>query len=349
MSNFDEGMVIRQLADFIHSMDIKPKHTLHIVADGQLHRFATDEDKGRECSGAYCLHMAGRIPAGYVQDWRKGIKETWTYSPTAEERREYGRAMHDPASRAEYEAEHRKAERQKAEAEIHQKENEARARAMAIREWTLGAVKPNDYGINEGYLFSSFGASTGIYIPDKGQFNRVYSRRYCITPIDEGLCQFGELLIPFVDPVTGSFKTLQRISMKPDSQGKYHKQFYKGIPYSGFAHAIIPENEDSRAVFLVEGYRTGLAVFVSVRGLFTVYVAGSCTTLLPVAEKLRVRYPERKIILVADNDASGAGENAAKKCKEAGVIDGYRMPEIVGHDWFDRLRAKTREQLKGAI
>lgn len=46
-----------------------------IVGDGQLHRFKIDG----KLNGAYVLHMDSR-PAGYFQDFKQGIKQTWKQS-----------------------------------------------------------------------------------------------------------------------------------------------------------------------------------------------------------------------------------------------------------------------------
>jgi putative DNA primase/helicase len=43
-----------------------------IIADGKIHRFKING----KLSGAYVLHLDGR-PAGYFQDFKKGIKQTW--------------------------------------------------------------------------------------------------------------------------------------------------------------------------------------------------------------------------------------------------------------------------------
>ena len=68
-----------------------------------------------------------------------------------------------------------------------------------------------------------------------------------------------------------------------------------------------------------------------------VFSAGSCGNLYSVCRGLRKRYHGKKIILVADNDESGAGLKAAERCKAEGLADGIRMPEITGQDWYDKF------------
>lgn len=49
-----------------------------IIADGKLHRFHIEGHKQSRRNGAYTLHLNGR-PAGYFEDWKTGIKQTWKY------------------------------------------------------------------------------------------------------------------------------------------------------------------------------------------------------------------------------------------------------------------------------
>lgn len=65
-----------QLLAFMHSLDIQPYNEHEIILDGELHRYRTHDDKSGATSGAYCVFPEG-LPAGFVQDWRKGIKENW--------------------------------------------------------------------------------------------------------------------------------------------------------------------------------------------------------------------------------------------------------------------------------
>jgi putative DNA primase/helicase len=59
--------------------------TPDVVADGEVHRFPTNEDKGCERSGWYVFHG----DAGSFGDWRSGIKLNWSVRKrvTREERR----------------------------------------------------------------------------------------------------------------------------------------------------------------------------------------------------------------------------------------------------------------------
>ena len=361
-----EGRVISQFLAFMESVGVRPLHALTIIPDGRLHRFATEADSAskkhsQSQAGSYCLHLDGN-PAGWVKDYRDRTYN-FKYVFDAEERAAYGRQQHNPERRAKSEAERREAARKKEEAKRLQEERRKAAREMALAEWNAGRGNPESYGITSGYLFSRFGASTGIYWPDKGQFSIRYAQyqqegqtyydytqivyfpmQYCTGTIPGGICKKGELLVPYVNILTGEFQTLQRISDKPDAEGQYLKRFYTGLTPKGAAHALIPEqSENVKNMFVVEGIATALAVMADTGGDYPVYSVGSVENLKPVCEGLKTRYPTKKIILVADNDK--AGIEAANACFAAYLVCGIRTPHVQGGDWYDEIISKKGNQV----
>ena len=85
----DETQICEQVLSFMEHLDITPiNHNL--IIDGMLHRFRTQEDRASETSGAYCIYPDG-LPAGFVQDWRKGIKSDWVFdtSTLPDDQREF--------------------------------------------------------------------------------------------------------------------------------------------------------------------------------------------------------------------------------------------------------------------
>ena len=164
--------VISQFTSFIHSTGIKPKYSINIQADGKLHRFAVEGDRGAEVGGAYCLHLDG-CPTGYVQSWRQNIKEHWKYSFTEDERREYRQQQRDDESRAKLERERREHERQKEEKDRHQEENRAKALTMALREYQHSKGFCHETGIfpQHPYFVKKF-MDTELYSP-------IVSLNYC--------------------------------------------------------------------------------------------------------------------------------------------------------------------------
>lgn len=66
------------------------------IPDGQLHRFATPGDKGKETSGWYVLYCDG-VPAGVAGDWRSGTEITWSAKTdlTPQEQQEQDRRIEE--------------------------------------------------------------------------------------------------------------------------------------------------------------------------------------------------------------------------------------------------------------
>lgn len=85
-NQLSQSAVIDQFRSAIQAAGITPPD--EITADGSLYRFSTNGKPGDK-SGAYKLHLDG-VPAGYFEDFRQGIKQTWkantkaTYQPLAE-------------------------------------------------------------------------------------------------------------------------------------------------------------------------------------------------------------------------------------------------------------------------
>ena len=110
--NFNYEDVRQQFLNFLQSLDIQPHDERDIIFDGELHRYRIHDDKQGQKSGAYNIHTDG-WPAGFVQDWRKGIKENWKYdaSGLADEQRTY---FNSEEFKKKCEDEHKKAEQKRA-------------------------------------------------------------------------------------------------------------------------------------------------------------------------------------------------------------------------------------------
>lgn len=70
-----------------------------IIGDGQLHRFASNGERGDD-AGWYVLHANGGIPAGAFGCWRVGIEETWRADVGRELTTEEERAHRERAAAA---------------------------------------------------------------------------------------------------------------------------------------------------------------------------------------------------------------------------------------------------------
>ncbi len=158
-------------------------------------------------------------------------------------------------------------------------------------------------------------------------------------------CREGALLIPLRD-IEGHFKTFQTIA--PDGT----KRYFPGAPVGGGFCAIGADVKDG-PVLLCEGYATG-ATLHELTG-HAVICAMNCHNLVTCAPALRKKYPDRKIIVMADDDAKTEGNpgiEAAKSAVKLGKLDGFLSPPFKtpedGTDWNDfaaRYGAEAAERV----
>ncbi len=350
MSDFDEREIVRQFLATITAGGITPRSSsFEPMLDGRLHRFPLEGDRGSAKSGGYCVYTDKR-PAGWAKDFRQNITVKFRYDLSYEEKKEYAQQQNNPEARVNAEKERRESERRKAEEQRLHEENVRRLQRLAFAEWNYADLNIHKHP----YLKSRF-SDLGIYIPDNGRYGvfrtiyaNDYSRiirfplKYCTATLPGGKCEQGQLLVPMIDVATDSFRTLIRVMAEPTPKGKYMKPYYPVISPTGSAFILAPNPiEEAEKLFVCEGFCTGLAVFVDLRGKFPVLAVGGCNNLLPVCQTLRKRYPKKKIIIIADNDT--AGINAANNCRNAGLVDSIKMPEIAGHDWYDDLALRVKK------
>ncbi|MFQ3666358.1 MAG: PriCT-2 domain-containing protein [Sphingomonadaceae bacterium] len=153
-----------------------------------------------------------------------------------------------------------------------------------------------------------------LYLDSKGFRADEFGGRGLVAPS-------GELLIPMREQ--NSIWNVQRIS--PDGT----KKFLHGGRAKGLVHCLGNGPEK----WLCEGYATGLSVFLALKSLYrqaTVVVCFSAGNLIHIAEHIKGRR-----YVVADNDESKTGENAAIK---TGLP--WCMPPDVGHDANDMHQAR---------
>ena len=357
-----EYEAIAQFTAFIEA-NVKPRNTLTIKSDGNTHRFTIEGDKAGSKNGAYAFSPHGRdgnsLPNGYVKNWKTGNVVTWHYEPSYEERKAYGLEQHNPEAQAKHEQQRKEREKKLAEEKKLQEEKQAKAQAMALAEYNAAShyswiydrnrAVPYDDILSVPYLQSKF-AGTGIRYIDDGQFDYVagsknLTPRVCVKSIEGGICKPYELLVPMRDVATGNFKTLIRISDKPNNEGRWTKNNYTGISPTGSAYIIQPQHAKEEAIYITEGFATAIAAMISLESRYTVFAVGSCNNLLPVCQALRKRYSKGKIIIIADNDT--AGIKHAQECVKAQVANAFITPEGAGvNDWCDWLIATTMEGAK---
>ena len=116
--NFED--VRQQFLEFMRSLDVQPYDESSLNLNGELHRYRVHDEKQGHKSGAYLVHTDG-WPAGYVQDWRTGLKENWKYdaSDLSDEQRKY---FNSDEFKKKAEEEHRKAEEKRRKKRANQSE-----------------------------------------------------------------------------------------------------------------------------------------------------------------------------------------------------------------------------------
>lgn len=335
--DISENVILQEFLDFMHSCGIIPKGNLQIVMDGKIHRFRTEGDKSGETSGAYFIHSDG-WPNGGVMDYRKhnGMQK-WKLSQSAVQNSEY----HKPTPQ---EIQQRNDE--KKQKELLQAEND---RLILLKAWReFDSAKPLTYGMNHSYLNSKH-----ITIFDSCDI-QLRVKHKLIT--DNDTCRVGELLIPMLNADNGQFQSMIRIPDKPDANGKFLKQNYKGTHILGscaelipsqlrtyayiqpdFERIVTPADIHSDSVYLCEGIATAFSVLEILKCCYPVLCVGSCNNLIHVAKSWRKRYPKIRIIICADNDVHRKGINEAQKVINEGYADALTMPPVEGYDWNDYL------------
>ena len=120
-----------------------------IVADGKLHRYASDGSRGDD-AGWYVMHDDG-IPAGAFGDWRTGASQTW--------RADIGREL----SPQEEQAHRRRVEALRREREAEEARRRSEARETAARIWQSVSPAPDDHP----YLVGKGIKAHGLRIHDR--------------------------------------------------------------------------------------------------------------------------------------------------------------------------------------
>ena len=303
---FDSHDVIQQVLHFAETMNIF-FDTDTLKLDGEIHRVRTREDKSGDKSGAYCIFMDS-WPAGFVQDWRKGIKENWKYdiSGLDDEQRKY---FNSDEFRKKCELEERKKREERK-----RKHDECSERARIL----YNALEP---------------------APD----NHPYLVRKNVRAYSIGIYQVtGNLAIPLRD-IHGKFKSIQWIPAAPNQ----NKTFFPGAGLEGAFFSIdlftIDKNYDG-FILLGEGYATMAKVY-ELTG-YPCVAAMSCHRLDEISHILRAEFPNSKIIITADNDRATeikTGRNPgilySKILFDAHIIQNFTFPTFDspedGSDWDD--------------
>lgn len=318
--SFDYDDIKHQFLDFLNSLGIQPYDEQDIVIDGELHRYRIHDEKSYKQSGAYCIYPEG-LPAGFAQDWRKGIKETWRYDTSGldDERKTYFNS----------EEFKQKAEQERLEADERRK-REKLSRSEAARQlWdTLQAV-PSNHPYLKAKHIQNYGFRYNPYLKAIG--------------------------VPLRD-ISGRIMSIQWI---PDDLTQ-HKTFYKGASLDGafWSAGLFTLEHDYAGVILLG---EGMATMAKVHELTDLpcVAAMSCYRLLEIAVILNNEYPNCKIIICADNDLGTEQEHGynpglreAMSVVKKALAHAVIYPEFVsaedGSDWDD-FAIKHRDKKTTAV
>ena len=353
---YDDSNIIEQFKSAMLQAGVIPKDSgMDFKIDGNLHRFEIEGDKNGSTSGAYKIYDSGYCPAGYFQDWRRQIKQTWRYDTkqlTTEQRQQLRESATDPQARARMEAE-QTAKRQEAQRQKENEQQQAIEKALNLYKSTP-VVNPD----NNPYLTAK---NRYVYTTLKLQPAKLQPHEHN-----------GALLIPLYSVLDGGFQSIQ--TMYLDENGQAQKRFFKGCPTTGICypfHAVKsyyteeggqnpPElitNEVHNIVLIGEGFFTCQTIWEILEFSFCVVACLSCTNIFNVALSIKKRTPNRKIIIMADNDIKterkegyNPGIQKAKEIVNRGLACGFIAPAFSeltdgkeASDWEDFFNNRRQD------
>jgi len=156
-----------------------------------------------------------------------------------------------------------------------------------------------------------------------------------------GLSRDGRVIIP-VRNERGEIQSLQFIG--EDGQ----KRFLSGAKMAGGYFAIKNYGDKTGPLYVCEGYATGATVHLATGA--TVLCAFNAGNLMAVAEMARRNYPERVIILCADDDLTEGNPGLAKATEAARSINGkLAVPTFQDHAGRSDFNDMAQEQGLDAV
>lgn len=301
------------------------------IADGKMHRVKVVGDKGGATSGAYAFHLEGHTPGGFIQNHKDGVPINWKYQGTV--------ASISAEERQRLQQEARERSQRRASATADQYESVAKAAQMLWKE-APEATTDNAYckakNITEPGLhglrvvpkeISAEAQAAGIRIAA----NTKQAKTMREAEPDARVFLKGDLLVPVQD-ADGKIWSLQSINTKM-------KGLMKGGQKSGnFSVAgLTPEKfmadmakNPTAPIVMAEGYATADTVARLNSSGLGVVVAFDANNLDAVAGELRKRWPDRPLLIAADNDHERTGKAAGQVDKNEGVSKALEAAEKHG-------------------
>ncbi|CDK99155.1 DNA primase TraC [Magnetospirillum gryphiswaldense MSR-1 v2] len=256
------------------------------VMDGQWHRCPVEGDKAKQLSGSYIGYLDGR-PSGNITNYRAGGTTKWVAA---------GVSLTD-AERAHIQAEAANV-RAAREAERLAAAEKAARNAYGVWQNLPGEANPE----NSPYL-----AAKGV----KGHGVKVNGEGHMIIP-----CRDAAGRLWNIQTVTPENKLFLRDSRK---EGTFHVLEVTG---KGTLDALLPLKQG--VIIIAEGYATAATIFEETGR--PVISAFDSSNLKAVAEAVRAKFPDRPILIAADNDHANVHGNVGMvKAEEAAKAVGGKM------------------------
>lgn len=269
--------------------------------DGKLHRVPTEGDRGSQTSASYVGFLDGKVPAGYIQNFKTGVKINWKFNKETEQlnNKDVLRLM----------AEAREKNRLR-KIEVEQKHEAMSAIAQVMWKEAIPATDQQSYCMKKGIAFpgekdlkvvpnevSNEAKAAGIRI---GQ-NVAEVKALRQAEPDARVFMAGDLLIPATDS-DGKIWSLQSVNSNFKGFMKEGKKSglytVAGIKPTEFKELM--EKDISIPVVIAEGYAT--ADTVSKLSGYPVVVAFDSGNLDAVTKEMREQWTNRPLVIAADND-----------------------------------------------
>ena len=305
---FNKDDIRQQFLDFMQANDCEPTEDLYIQLDSKIHRYNVRGDKASDKSGAYCI-FSDHWPAGWVLNWRNGAAISLCYE--RDNLNDEGKTYFtDEKYKQAMELSRKHQAKLKKEREKEQAKAADKARAFAE---TLPAATKNF-----PYLLKK-----DVFIYGNLKFNPASN----------------QLVLPLTD-IDGNIKSAQYINAEGN------KKFHPGTSTTGVFFGYQLDRVDKQPelpILIAEGYAT----FATVASRFDLpcVAAMTCHNLFPVAKALKQKYPQSKIVIMADNDHKTKGNPGLTKANEAVEklkLQGVAYPKFEegedGSDWNDLYR-----------
>jgi antirestriction protein ArdC/phage/plasmid primase-like uncharacterized protein len=268
----------------------------HPVMDGLSHRIKVEGDRPGEKSGFYVVHLDGH-PAGYFNNHRTKVEIRWRakgYTLTEAQKAAF-------AAQVAIKQQERKAELQAQHVKV----------AQAIKELLAIALPANgdhpylqDKNARPGSLKVVPQNTDGL---PQDSIIRICSDRQEVKTVreqypDSLVFVAGDLLLPIYD-AHGEIWSAQTI------QPNGTKLFVAGSQKEGHFHVVDGNSQDlvglkaldnTKAIIIAEGYSTADTVSQAMN--CPVVAAFDSGNLMPVAQQLHEKYPDKPIVIAGDDD-----------------------------------------------